>query len=154
MKKLNEKELEQFIHATLRSLPDRKAPGTLESRVLSALEHRAVIAWYHRSWSYWPAGVRAAFLAVATAVGGATVAAFYLLSQGVDTGAVTREIGGRLEWLPRLYNVGVWCVDLVNHVVGGIPALWFYGGLAIIAALYATFFGLGAAAYRALYRGN
>jgi hypothetical protein len=154
MKKLNEKELEQLIHATLRSLPDRKAPGTLESRVLAALEHRAVVAWYHRSWAYWPAAVRASFLAVATAVGGATVVAFYLLSQGVDAGAVARDVGSRFEWLSRLYSVGVWTADFVNHVVSGIPSLWLYGSLAVIAALYATFFGLGAAAYRALYRGN
>lgn len=154
MKKLNEKELEQLIHATLRSLPDRKAPGTLEARVLSALEHRAAVAWYHQSWGYWPAAVRSIFLAVATAVGGATVTAFYLVSQGVDAGAVAREAGSRFEWLSRFYNVGVWSVDFVNHVVGSIPSLWIYGGLAILAALYATFFGIGAAAYRTLYRNN
>jgi hypothetical protein len=154
MKKLNEKELEQFIHATLRSLPDRKAPGTLESRVLAALEHRATVAWYHRSWGYWPAGVRAAFLALATATGGATVMAFFLFSQNVDAGAVAREAGSRFEWLSRLYGAGEWCVDLGNHIVGAIPSLWLYGGVALVAALYATFFGLGAAAYRTLYRNN
>ena len=154
MKKLNEKELEQFIHATLRSLPDRKAPGTLEARVLAALEHRASIPWYHQSWSYWPSAVRAAFLAVASAISGAGVLAFYLLSQDVDAGAVAREAGSRFEWLTRLYNVGAWCVDFVNHVFASIPSLWIYGGLATFAALYATCFGIGAAAYRSLYRNN
>ena len=154
MKKMNEKELEHFIHSTLRSLPDRKAPGTLEARVLAAIEHRATVAWYHKSWSYWPAAVRAAFLAVATAVGGAAVTAFYLLSQGLELGSVASEVGGRFEWLSRIYNVGVWCVDFANHIVGGIPSLWIYGGLGFIAALYVTFFGIGAAAYRTLYRSN
>jgi len=154
MKKMNEKELEQLIHQTLRSLPDRKAPGTLESRVLAAIEHRATIAWYHKSWGYWPAAVRAAFLAVATALGGASVAACYLLSQGLDVGAAAREVGARFEWVTKLCNAGIWCVDLVNHFVGDVSPLWIYGGLGLVAALYATFFGLGAAAYRTLYRNN
>jgi hypothetical protein len=151
MKKLNEKELEQLIHATLRSLPDRKAPGTLEARVLAALEHRATVAWYHRSWAYWPAAVRALFLAVATAVGGATVAAFYLLSQGVDVGTLAARAGERLSFFTKVYHLGVWTVDFVNNIVSTIPSLWLYGGIALVAALYATFFGLGAAAYRTLY---
>jgi hypothetical protein len=154
MKKLNEKELEQLIHATLRSLPDRKAPGTLEARVLAALEHRATVAWYHKSWAYWPAAVRASFLAVTTAVGGAIVVAFYLVSQGVDTGAVALEVGGKFQWLSQLYSAGAWSVDFTNYLVGSIPSLWLYGGLALLVALYGTFFGLGAAAYRALYRSN
>ena len=32
-----------------------------------------------------------------------------------------------------------------------IPPLWLYGGLALFAAMYATLFGLGAAAYKALH---
>ena len=58
----SEKNLEQLISRTLRDLPPRRAPRSLESRVLAALEHQAVIPWYHKSWSYWPAAIRASFL--------------------------------------------------------------------------------------------
>src|SRR6185369_1483903 len=54
--------LEQAIHRELRSLPPRRAPRTLEARVLAEIQRRATIAWYHKSWSYWPAPVRAAFI--------------------------------------------------------------------------------------------
>ena len=59
MKKMTPEELEEFIHRELCGLPVRPAPSTLEARVLAAIEHRARIAWYHKSWSYWPAAVRA-----------------------------------------------------------------------------------------------
>jgi hypothetical protein len=154
MNKMTPDELEQFIHRQLRGLPPRRAPRTLESRVLAALEQRATVAWYHRSWSYWPAAVRAAFLAAATGVAATGVIAFYLVSLGVDTSAVAGQAASRFEGLSRLYSLGAWVVDFTSYLITSIPPLWLYGGLATLAALYATVFGLGAAAYRNLYRTN
>jgi len=154
MKKLNEKELEHLIHSTLRSLPNRRAPGTLEARVLAEIEHRATIAWYHKSWSYWPAPVRAAFLAVGTAVAGAAVIGFYLLSEGATAGVVAQEIGTGFGWVTRIAGASTWMVSFAQQLIADIPSLWFYAGLTFIAAMYATFVGLGTAAYRYLYRNN
>ena len=154
MKPMTPEELEQFIHQQLRGLPARRAPRSLESRVLAALEQQAMIPWYHKSWSYWPAAVRAGFLACATGVAGAAITAFYLMTQGVDPGAVASKAESHFEGLSRLYAVGVWIADYTSQVIGSIPPLWLYGGLAAFVALYAAFFGLGAVAYRALYRNN
>jgi hypothetical protein len=152
MKKLNERELEQFIHATLRSLPDRRAPGTLEARVLAEVERRATIAWYHKSWSYWPAAVRAGFLAAGTGLAGLALVAFQRLSQGAAASAVAQEVGHGFGWITRLAGAGGWVLNFTEQMIAHIPALWLYGGLAFIAAMYATFVGLGTAAYRYLYR--
>lgn len=154
MKKLNEKELEQFIHATLRSLPDRKAPGTLEARVLAAVEHQALIPWWHKGWAYWPAAVRAAFLGVATAVSGGMMLAAFAMFAGFDTSALATEAAGRFSGVLQVFAVVGWMVDLARSIVASIPTLWLYGGLAVIASLYASLFGLGAVAYRTLYRTN
>ncbi len=151
---LSAEQLEQLIHRELRALPPRRAPRTLESRVLAAIEHQAAVAWYHKSWAYWPAGVRAAFLAIGTAVAGAAVMGFYLLSQGAAAGAVAQEIGVGFGWVTRLVGAGAWTVNFAQHLAAGIPPLWLYGGLAFIAAMYATFVGLGSAAYRYLYRNS
>ncbi|MDI1318744.1 MAG: hypothetical protein PSW75_00935, partial [bacterium] len=151
---LSPERLEQLVHRELRSLPLRRAPRSLEARVLAALEHQAAVAWYHKSWSYWPAAVRAAFLAFATAVTGGVLAAFYLVFNGVDTGALAAAAGARLGFFTKLYHAAVWTADFTANVFGSIPSLWLYGGVALVAALYATFFGLGAAAYRTLYRHN
>ena len=154
MNKMTPEELEQFIHQQLRGLPARRAPRSLESRVLAALEQQAMIPWYHKSWSYWPAAVRAGFLACATGIAGAAIIAFYLMTQGVDTSAVVAQAGERLSLFTQIYHVATWIADLGVQVCSRIPLIWLYGGLATIAALYAAFFGLGAVAYRALYRNN
>lgn len=154
MKPMTPEELEQFIHRNLRSLPERRAPRTLESRVMAALESRALIPWYHRSWSYWPAAVRAAFLVVATGVMGAVMAGFYLGINGASVNAVVTKTGEQLGFVTKFYHLATWVVEFGGRVVSSIPPLWLYGGVALVAALYATFFGLGAAAYRTLYRNN
>lgn len=147
-------QLEQLVHRELRSLPLRKAPSSLESRVLAAIEHQAAVAWYHKSWTYWPGAVKAAFLGIATGVSGAAIAAFYLITQGADTSALTAATGERFTGVAALFHVCRWMVSYATDTIASIPPLWLYGGLAFVAALYATFFGLGAAAYRTLYRNN
>lgn len=147
-------QIEQLVHRELRSLPLRRAPRTLEARVFAAIEHRAAIAWYHKSWSFWPAAVRTAFLVVATAVSGAVMTAFYQMFTGAELSALVDQAGVKLNFLAKFYHTAVWVVDFAANVFGSIPPLWLYGGLALVAALYATLFGLGAAAYRTLYRHN
>ncbi len=154
MTPMTPEELEKFIHRELRGLPVRRAPRSLELRVRAALEHQAMIPWYHKSWSYWPAAIRATFLALATGISGAFVTGFYLMFNGVDTSALAAQAGARLSFFIRLYHAVAWVVDLGASQLSTIPSLWLYGGLALIAALYATFFGLSAAAYRTLYRNN
>jgi hypothetical protein len=150
-RKMTPEELEQLIHRELRALPPRRAPRSLEGRVLAAIEHREMIPWYHRSWSYWPAAVRASFLAGATGLSVAFVYALTLLGRGSSATAVANEVGSRFQVFSLLYSAGAWVVDFAGRLVGGIPALWLYGSLAVVAALYATFFGLGAVAYRTIY---
>ncbi len=147
-------QLEQLVHRELRSLPLRKAPASLESRVLAAIEHQATVAWYHKSWTYWPGAVKAAFLGVATGVSGAAIVAFYLMSQGAETSALTAAAGERFAGAAALLHVFRWMANYISETIAGIPPLWLYGGLAFIAAMYATFVGLGTAAYRYLYRNN
>jgi hypothetical protein len=147
-------QVEQLVHRELRRLPARRAPHTLEARVLAEIERRATIAWYHKSWSFWPAPVRAAFIAVGTGVAAAAVVSFYLLSQGATVGVVTQEMATGLGWVSRLIAAGNWIENFARQLLTAIPPLWLYGGLTFIAAMYATFVGLGATAYRYLYRSN
>lgn len=147
-------QVEQLIHRELRALPLRKAPASLEARVLAEIERRAATAWYHKSWTYWPTPVRALFLVFGTAVAGAAVTAFWMFTQGATAAAISQEIATGFGWLNRLGAAAAWTAQFTRQLVGGIPSLWLYGGLAFIAAMYATFVGLGTAAYRYLYRNN
>lgn len=144
--------LEQLVHQELRSLPARKAPAGFEARVLAEIERRAAVAWYHKSWSYWPMPVRAVFLAVSTVVAAAAVAAFYLVSQGAAVETAMQEVATGFGWLTRVGGAIVWTGRFSQQLIGDIPSLWLYGGLVSVAAMYATFIGLGTAAYRYLAR--
>lgn len=154
MNPLNEKDLEQLIHRELRALPPRRAPRTLEHRVLAAIEQRAAIAWWHKSWSYWPTPVRAVFAAVATVFAGSVVAACYALLSGGDITTVSTAVTERLGIFVQLYSIATWIFDFAAYLLGSIPPLWLYGGLTFAVVMYLAFFGLGAAAYRTLYRTN
>jgi len=150
----NAESLEQLVHRELRALPVRRAPQTLEHRVLAALEQRQAIAWWHKSWSYWPTGVKAVFAAFATIFAGTAIASTYSLLAGVETATVAAQAGERLGLLLKLYHAGVWTFQFGAELFNRIPALWLYGGLAFVGLMYVTLFGLGAAAYRTLYRTN
>ena len=73
--------LKDLLDRTLQELPLRRAPPTLESRVLDELERRAALAWWRRSFAHWPVAARAVFLVICLAlirlafVGGATAVA-------------------------------------------------------------------------------
>lgn len=151
---LSPEQVEQLVHRELRALPPRRAPLTLEARVFAALEARNSIPWWHKSWSYWPTAIRAVFAAVATIFAGSLVAACFALFSGDDVASAASAAGERLGVFVKLYHVATWVFDFAAYLVGSIPSLWLYGGLAFAAVMYVALFGLGATAYRTLYRSN
>jgi hypothetical protein len=151
-KAFSPEQLEKLVHAELRALPPRRAPRTLESRVLAAIEARNAIPWWHKSWSYWPKPVKTAFVAGSSVFAATALVGLTLLGRAPQADALAHQVGERVDTATTLLAFGTWVVEFAGRVVGGIPALWLYGGLALIATLYATFFGLGAVAYRTLYR--
>lgn len=151
-KALSPEQLERLVHAELRALPPRRAPRTLESRVLAAIEARNAVPWWHKSWSYWPTPVKAAFGTVSSGFAVAAVVGLTLLGRAPQADALTHRVAERVDAFSALLALGTWTVEFTGRVLGGIPALWLYGGVALIATLYATCFGLGAVAYRTLHR--
>jgi hypothetical protein len=151
---LSPAQLEQIVHRELRALPLRPAPRSLEARVFAAIEARNAIPWWHKSWSYWPVPIRAVFAAVATIFAGSMVAACFALFSGDDVGQAAAAAGERLSVFVKLYHVATWIFDFASYLLSSIPATWLYGGLAFAATMYVALFGLGAAAYRTLYRAN
>lgn len=153
MKTPAESDLEQFIHRELRALAPRRAPRTLEHRVLAELERRAALAWWHRSYAYWPAWARAAFLVLAgTGVFKAAFLALDFAQAGLGPGPATAVFGPVLHLAERVMAVAGWTANLCNQVLASIPSWWIYGGLGFLALMYVTCFTLGATAYRVLYR--
>lgn len=140
---------EERLDRAMRSVPMRRAPASLESRVLSEIERRAALPWWRHSFAQWPGVARAAFLITCGAL------AVLALTGGLWAVA---SIGSAhtLSALPPPWArqtvalVGV-AGELFSTLVRVIPQDWLYGGLAASAVLYAALFGLSIAAYRVLY---
>jgi hypothetical protein len=132
---------ERLLDRTLRELPLRRAPRTLESRVLSELQRRAALPWWRRSFASWPLLARAAFLVIC----GALIRLAFL-------GGATTVAGVRsLSWVRELGALTASAANFTELLAHTVPPTWAYIGIAVCAILYAVLFGLGAAGYRTLY---
>jgi hypothetical protein len=144
-----EDRLERLLSSTVRTLPARRAPHTLESRVLEVLARRAAQPWWRRSFSQWPTAARASFVAACCAlVGIALLEGSWMI---VAIRSLQQSSALSSAWLRQAAAVAGTVGNLSASLVQVIPPAWFYLGLAAAALLYAFLFGLGAAAYRLLY---
>jgi hypothetical protein len=142
--------LAQQVHATLGKLPPLQAPSTLESRVLRELARREARPWWRQGFGRWPLGARVLFVPLSA---GFIKLAF--LSTGVFGSAVNSAqhmtalstVQSRWQALSAaaqsLYSLGT----LAMHQV---PQVWIYGIIGLGLFLYASLFGIGAAAFRTL----
>jgi len=144
-------ELEKLIHQTLRSLPDRRAPRSLETRVLAAIAARAALPWWKQSFAQWPAVARVGFLIFSAGLIKVGLLAAVWAMAGFDGAQFTNAFATQFAWIDRISAVIGGIGDFCSLVFHSIPTLWLYGGLALFAGIYAALFGLGATAYRALY---
>lgn len=148
----NPDKLEKAIHETLRALPPRKAPSGFEARVLAEIARRDALPWWHRSWAYWPAPVRWAFLALSAAVCAGMVASGVALLRGTSLGMMGRVLARPLETFGALTTAFHATLGVGGELLSLIPSVWLYGGVAAITLLYATVFLAGATAYRTLWQ--
>jgi hypothetical protein len=146
----SEQKLERLVTQTLRDLPLRRAPGTLEARVLDELQRHAALPWWRVGFAQWPAAARAAFVVVCAALVAATILGG--ASAIVGMGSLNEAAALPLSWMHPLLTLMSSVGGVAALVVRVIPPLWLYGALAFGIVLYVALFGLGAAAYRMLYR--
>ncbi len=144
-------ELEKLIHQTLRTLPPRRAPRSLEARVLAAIEARASLPWWRQSYAQWPLAARCVFLLLSGGLVKVALMAAIWAMAGFNQAEVANAFSTQFAWLNIFSNALRATVDFGGIVFRSIPSVWLYAGVAGLAALYATLFGLGAAAYRTLY---
>src|ERR1700686_3210915 len=116
-------ELERWVHRSLRALPQRRAPLSLEARVYQELSRLASLPWWRRSFAHWPGTARAAFLILSvgssalTFIGGARLLAKL---------APMRGLTESLAWLNTT-------VETLGSLVRAVPSIWLYEGLAAAA---------------------
>lgn len=147
----DDQKLERLIHQTLRELPRRRAPGTLEHRVMAEIARRAALPWWKQGFAHWPMPARAGFMLVAGGFVYLTMIALVWITGGLNSAEFREVFATQIAWIDVTATVARALTDFVSATIRGIPSLWLYGGLALVGSLYAALFGLGAAAYRTLY---
>jgi hypothetical protein len=148
---MNPDPLESFVQKAVRDLPSRKAPRSLESRVLAEIARREALPWWQRSWTYWPAPVRWAFLILTAAVAAAVLYGAVTLLRGASSDLAAQAsapLDRALGLWGALKSLGRVSADLTRL----IPAPWLYSILGGFALVYAMLFGIGATAYRTLWQ--
>jgi hypothetical protein len=148
---MKEPNLEDFIHRSLRSLPDRPAPRSLESRVLAAIEARAALPWWRKSFAQWPVAARILFILLSAGIVKLALMATVWASGGFQASELVSTFSTQLSWIEAIRGAVRGTVDSFSIVLRSIPPVWLYGTVAVIAGVYASLFSLGATAYRALY---
>ena len=144
-------DLEKFIHQTLRSLPARRAPLSLESRVRAALAARAALPWWKQSFARWPLAARVAFVIVSAGIAKLAIMGVVWAMGGFDGAQFANSFSTQFAWIQTVSTVVEGVRNFCGTVYRSIPPLWLYGGLAFVGLMYAALFGLGATAYRLLY---
>lgn len=140
-----------MIHQTLRALPDRRAPRSLESRVLAALAARAALPWWRQSFARWPVAVRCGFLLFSGGLVKAVLMLAVWAMGGFERTAFVNAFDTQFAWVAKINGAVAGIADIASLVYHAIPPVWLYGGLAVFACVYLALFGLGATAYRTLY---
>jgi hypothetical protein len=146
-----DEKLERLVGQVLRQQPLRRAPASLEARVLSEIAARARLPWWRQRIASWPAAVRVPVIAVcAICVPLVWIGSVWLATRLVSL--VTHPgAGSPLATLRDTGRAMVSIGTLTAHIVQSIPHEWLLGGLIATATLYAALFALVALGYSLLY---
>ncbi len=142
--------LERLVDRALRSLPVRTAPPRLAARVSSELARRAALPWWRRSFSYWPAPVRGAFVAICGSLIALSLFSGARMIAAEQVAHAAQASVARLPWASPLSALWNALVDLGAALAGTVPSLWLDAGAALIGLAYAVLLAIVVAACRAL----
>lgn len=145
-----EENLERLIQQALRELPPRRAPRSLEQRVLAEVARRAALPWWRKNFVHWPLPARAALLLLLLGAVKLVLMASVWVMSGFDVAQYREAFAQPVSWMENGLAVVRAFTGFFEIMSRNIPPLWVYGGVAVVVSLYAALFGLGAAAYKAL----
>ncbi|HKQ14944.1 MAG TPA: hypothetical protein VJT80_16025 [Steroidobacteraceae bacterium] len=134
-------ELERQLTRALRDQPTRRAPSTLERRVLAQIESGAAAIGWRRGFAHWPLAARVGFFVASVGVVKVALLLAMWLATPLDSPAVSVQLPSQISWLQTL-------LVAIGSIVRTVPSVWVHAGLAVLAIMYVALFGIGASAYR------
>jgi hypothetical protein len=155
------RRLERLTQSALAGLPLRRAPASLERRVIEAIEDPAARAARQQSarrrsvarggFACWPVSLRAALVACCLASVLGVLLGLEALAVEFARLPADSSIGGAVHALEGMREAAVSLGALLARLVRLIPPEWLLGGLLATAIVYSALFALVAIAYSALY---
>jgi len=143
-----EARLERLIHGVLREQPPLRAPASLETRVLAALELEA-LPWWRKGFAQWPLGARAAMFAALLLVSKLTLdVVMWVFSSPTP---VSQTVESTISRAKSTAGVFTSLLQVFQSLLNVIPGHWITLALVFAAGMYFMLFVLGATAYRTLY---
>ena len=143
----SDEKLERLVSQVLRDQPPRRAPASLEARVLGELAARARLPWWRRGVASWPAGVRIpVIVGCAVCVPLVWILSLWLAGHLVSL-ATHPSVAGPIATLWATGHAFASLDTVTAHIVRSIPREWLVGGMVATATLYAALFALVAAGY-------
>jgi hypothetical protein len=143
------KKLEAFVDRLVRDQPLRRAPASLEARVLAQLALRQTPRpWWRKGFTHWPLAARAAFLIASYGFVRLALAGVMAMIAFVGSGQVAQTA---ISWLHLGAEALSATASMGSFLIHTIPPSWLYGAAAFGFVLYALLFVLGTVAYRTLY---
>jgi len=140
--------LEPWIDQVLSEQPLRRAPATLEGRVMrDVARHR----WWRQSFTYWPVPARALFLLASYGFVCLTLWVMAALRAAAGPTAATAMLSPTVARVLTELGVTGSVIKDLWLALQSIPPHWLEGALALGAMLYVALFALIAIAYRTLY---
>jgi hypothetical protein len=146
---LQQAQLERLVDGVLRKQPERRAPASLEARVLARIEQQQAMPWWRASFSHWPVAARVALLVALLAITKLTLDLVVWMFSGPTP--VSHTVEKSVTWARSTAGVFETLFTLCQSLFNVIPPLWITLGLAFAAGMYLMLFALGATAYRTLY---
>jgi len=151
--------LERLMQRVLSELPLRRAPASLERRMIEAIEGRAGQALGRESSTHvrrggfasWPLTARAALVACCLASVIVVLLGLKELATRLPMLATEPSIAARLQALRDAGEAAAAVAAVPARLIRAIPPDWLLGALLATAMLYLALFALVAIGYSTLY---
>lgn len=139
---------EARLSRKLADLPDREAPSTLVPRVLAAVQAKARLPWYRRTWWHWPPAAQVFALVLLSGLLGGITWLGLQVGQG-DWGLhAERTVSGWLQPLAPFWSCFNSVVNALALALRQLNAWIVFGAVAVCLGMYLSCLGVGTVVYR------
>jgi hypothetical protein len=143
-----ESKLARLLQQEISRLPLIEAPSSLLPRVMAAVQARARLPWWKRSWLSWPWSCRIVFLLISLVLAWGCASGLGFIGEAGSLESVRGSLSGEFSFLRPIWEVA--------HALGNALVLVFRSGGQVLiwttcltlAVIYVTSVGLGTLCYR------